>query len=112
MSSTGNMKQLGDIRETVADLEHQFHRMKGDHALRAALLRSEIKAYKYHKGCDDIWPHVRKMERDFHFMQGDYGSRISSMQAITVQCQRKLQILGVSLYSGVNTGGSLPAPQY
>lgn len=112
MSSTGNMEQLGNIREDVADLEHQFHRMKGDYALRAANLRSEIEAYENHKGCDDIWPHVRKMERDFHFMQGDYGSRISSMQAVATRCQRQLQISGVSLHSGVNTGGSWPAPQY
>lgn len=112
MSLTGNMEQFGDIREIVADLEHQFHFMKGDYALRAATLRSEIEAYEKHKGCDDIWPHVRKMERDFHFMQGDYDSCVSSMQAVIARCQRQLQISGVSIYSGINTGGSLPAPQY
>lgn len=106
------MEHLGDVRENVADLEHQFHRMKGDYALRAANLRSEIEAFENHERCDDIWPHVRKMERDFHFMQGDYGVRISTMQAVIARCQRQLQISGVSLCSSVNTGGSLPAPQY
>ena len=114
MPLTGNTGQSGrgDIRENVADIEHQFRRLKGDYALNVAHINGEIHALVNPELFVDIWAHVRKLEKRFHWMQGDYHVRISSMQAATARCKRQMQRLVISRHSSVNTGGSLSAPRY
>jgi hypothetical protein len=102
----------GDIRERVADLEHQFRRLKGDSALNVAHIKGEFTALVNHEQLVDIWAQVRKIEKRFHWVQGNYHVRISSMQAATNRCKRQMQKSIVSDYSSASTGRSFPAPRY
>lgn len=102
----------GDIRENVADLEHQFRLMKGDYALSLSNIKGEIHALVNPELFIDIWAHVRKIEKRFHLMQGNYQLRISSMQVATTRCKRHMQTSRVLRYSSVSAGGSLSDPRY
>ena len=114
MPFTGNTGQpgQGDIRESVADLEHQFRRLKGDYALNVAHIKGESTTLMNHEQFVDIWAQVRKIEKRFHWMQGNYHVRISSMQAAINRCKRQMQRSIVPSYGGVNIGGSLPVSRY
>lgn len=103
---------LGDIREKIIDLEHQFCRLKGDFEMRVAIFMGEMHALRSHGPFVDFWADVRKIEKSFHWAQGSYHMRILNMRAVIAGCKRQMQISCVSCYSGVNNGGSLSAPRY
>lgn len=114
MPLTGTTGQSGrsDIWDNVADLEHQFRRLKGDYAVNVAHIKGEIHAIVNPELSVDIWAHVRKLEKRFHWMQGNYHVRLSSIQAPIARSKRQMQRSGVSRFSGVNPGGLLSAPRY
>ena len=115
--ATRDNQDTATFRRKLLILNTSFAVSKGDFALCAAHFKGDFHAaIVNHPQFVDIrapiWTHVRKIETRFHWVQGDYQVRISDMQAVTARCKRQVQILGVSCYNGVNTGGSLSAPRY